>query len=269
MHQNTIKKEASISGIGLHSGKIVNLKLRPADADFGVVFVRTDLPSRPRLKAGLERVTSTVRGTNLGDVGTVEHLLSALYALSISNIIVEIDGPEPPALDGSAKPYCALILKAGIAPQRSKLGTLIVKKPIVISEEGKSIIAVPADRFTVSFMINYPNGFIGSQFYSTVVGPKAYVRDIAPARTYGFMEELDALKKQGLALGAGPDNAVAMDANGYLTKLRFKDELVRHKILDLIGDVSLLGKEIRAHIIGVRSGHDMNIRLARKLKEVG
>jgi len=265
MLHHTIKKEITISGIGLHTGKNVNIRLKPAGIDSGITFIRTDLPGHQKTKANLSNVTNTVRGTNLGGINTVEHLLSALYALSITNLEIEIDGPEPPALDGSSKQYCELIMKAGIREQSSEMKSIKIKEPVFVAEEGKCLIAVPSDRFTVSFMINYPSGFIGTQFYNFELNSGKYVKDIAPARTYGFIDELEALKKQGLALGANEKNAIAIGKEGYITQLRFKDELVRHKILDLIGDLSLLGAEIKAHIIGVRSGHGLNTKLAKKL----
>ena len=275
MLQHTIRKEISVSGIGLHAGKDVNINLRPAGIDSGIVFIRTDLTNCPRIKAELKNVSTSVRGTNLsafakapadrGEVHTVEHILSALYALSITNLYVEIDGTELPALDGSSKQYCELITRAGIIDQTSEVKCITVNEPIFVAEDGKCLIAVPSDRFTVSFMINYPLGFIGTQFYKFELQSNKYVKEIAPARTYGFMDELEAIKKQGLALGASVNNAVAIGKEGYLTQLRFKDELVRHKILDLIGDLSLLGAEIKAHIIGIRSGHGLNIKFAKKL----
>jgi len=265
MLQHTIRKEISVSGIGLHTGKDVNINLKPAGIDSGIVFIRTDLPGHSRTKAELKNVSTSVRGTNLGGINTVEHVLSALYALSITNLYVEIDGPEPPALDGSSKQFCELIAKAGITDQSSEAKCIKLSEPLFVAEDGKCLIAVPSDRFTASFMINYPSGFIGTQFYKFELQSNKYVKEIAPARTYGFMDELEALKKQGLALGANGKNAVAIGKEGYLTQLRFKDELVRHKILDLIGDLSLLGAEIKAHIIGIRSGHGLNIKFAKKL----
>jgi len=256
----------------MHSGKKVSIKFKPAKENTGIVFIRTDMPGSPKTEANLNNISSTARGTNLGKINTVEHVLSALYALSITNLYVELDGPEPPALDGSSKQYCELIVKAGIIEQDLEIKCIEVKEPVFTAEEGKCLIAVPSDRFIISFMINYPLGFIGTQFYKFELsracrqaGGKKYMSDIAPARTYGFLDEVGSLKRQGLALGASEKNAVAIAKDGYLTKLRFNDELVRHKILDLIGDMSLLGAEIKAHIIGIRSGHDLNIKFARTL----
>jgi len=269
MLQHTIKKQISISGIGLHSGKNVHVTFKPGGVGSGIEFVRTDLPGHPGIKANLRNVSSTVRGTNLGEVHTVEHILSALHALSITNLYVELDGPEPPSLDGSSKLYCDLIMKSGISAQGSNAKSIKIKEPVIVMESGKCLVALPSDRFLVSFMINYPVDFIGTQFCEFELSGKKYLSEIAPARTYGFISEVEALKKRGLALGASPECAVAIGKDGYLTKLRFEDELVRHKILDLIGDLALLQAEIKAHIVCIRSGHDMNIKLAKKIEEVG
>jgi UDP-3-O-acyl N-acetylglucosamine deacetylase len=265
LKQHTISKETSISGIGLHTGKAVQINFKPAGVDAGITFVRSDLPGRPRIKADITNVSGAVRGTNLGDVHTVEHVLSALYALSITNVEIELNGAEPPSLDGSSKPYCDLIIKAGIADQKTEAECIEVKEVIFLAEEGKSLIAVPSDRFEVSYMINYPMDFIGTQLYKFRFSDRGYVKEIAPARTYGFIDEVEALKGRGLAMGANPENAVAIGKDGYRTELRFRDELVRHKILDLIGDLSLTGARIKAHIIGIRSGHALNIKFAGKL----
>jgi UDP-3-O-[3-hydroxymyristoyl] N-acetylglucosamine deacetylase len=265
MKQHTLKRETSISGIGLHTGKEVTIRIKPAGANAGITFIRADRKGKPRIKAELDNVTSTVRGTNLGGIFTVEHLLSALYSTSVNNAEIEITGSEPPALDGSSLGFCRLIKKAGIAAQRADMRRINLTGPISVGEEGKCIIAVPSDRFIISFMLNYPSDFIGSQFYRFQFGPKDYLKDIAPARTYGFLSEVSGLKRSGLAKGASRENAVVIGVDRYLTKLRFKDELVRHKILDLIGDLSLLGADIKAHIICIRSGHDLNIKLAKKI----
>jgi UDP-3-O-[3-hydroxymyristoyl] N-acetylglucosamine deacetylase len=263
--QHTIRETVSISGTALHSGKKASVIFKPSRVNSGIIFVRGDLPGHPRVKADLKNVSSTDRGTNLGNIHTVEHILSALYALSVTNLEIELSGAEPPVLDGSSKPYCDLIKRAGIAPQGSKVKRIDITKPVFVFSDGKSVIALPSDRFTVSFMINYPIDFIGTQFYKFDFSGKKYAREIAPARTYGFMDEVISLKRQGLAFGASRKNAVAIGKDGYLTSLRFKDELVRHKILDLIGDLSLLGAQIKGHIIGIRSGHDLNIKFAKKL----
>jgi UDP-3-O-[3-hydroxymyristoyl] N-acetylglucosamine deacetylase len=267
--QSSVKNETIVSGIGLHSGKKATLKFKPAHENTGIVFVRTDLPGKPRITANLKNISGTDRGTNLGDVQTVEHVLSALYAHSISNIEVELDASEPPATDGSAKIFYEALKSAGKIRQKGERRSIKIASPIVLREGDKCLMAIPGDRFTVSFMINYPVSFIGDQYKRFEFGRDDYAKEIAPARTYGFMSELKALKEQGLALGASEENAVAIGDTSYLTPLRFHDELVRHKILDLIGDFSLLQCEIHAHVISIRGGHAMNIKMARIFKEVG
>jgi UDP-3-O-acyl N-acetylglucosamine deacetylase len=269
MKQNTIKNSIAINGIGLHTGKEASIKFNPSAPSTGITFIRTDLSGHPKIMADLENITSTVRGTNLGNIHTVEHVLSALYALSITNIEIELDSPEPPALDGSAKGYCELFKKAGIFKQNGDFPVIKLRAPLVIRDNEKAIIAIPDNSFKITFMINYAVPFIGTQVLQFKFDENRYLKEIAPARTYGFMNELEALKSKGLALGASTENAVAIDNNGYVNEPRFHDELVRHKALDLIGDLSLMGAEIKAHIICIRSGHAMNIAFAKKLKEVG
>jgi len=265
MKQGTIKNQVSVSGIGLHSGINSTITFKPAETDSGIRFIRTDLAGRPEIKADLNNVSNTERGTKLGNIYTVEHVLSALYGLSITNVTIELDGMEPPALDGSSKPFCELLLRSGLLKQGQEMKVIKLKEPVVLIENNKSIIAMPSDRFRISFMIDYPVVFIGSQYLRIELNEQTYLKEIAPARTYGFTAELDSLKQKGLALGANVTNAIAIGNDGYLNNLRFKNELVRHKMLDLIGDLSLTGKEIRAHIIGIRSSHEMNIKLAKML----
>jgi len=265
MFQNTIKKEVSISGIGLHTGKEVSIRFKPAEIGTGIVFVRIDKPGRPRVKANLNNVSSTERGTSLGKVYTVEHVLSALHALSVTNCEIELDGPEPPAIDGSSREYCNLMKRAGVISQNADLKKINLRSPVIVRDKDGCVVALPSDRLVVSFMINYPFDFIGSQFYRFDLNSKKYIKWIAPARTYGFLSEVPTLRRRRLAGGASFKNTVVLGKDHYLTKLRFKDELVRHKILDLIGDLSLLGAEINAHIICIKSGHKLNIKLAKLL----
>lgn len=269
MKQHSIKRPVTIAGIGLHTGKASKMTFKYAEAGSGINFIRTDLEGRPKVMASLENVSGTARGTNLGIVNTVEHVLSALYAMSVTNLNIEMDGPEPPAADGSSMGLVALIRSAGLVEQGPMKRTIRVKEPLVVFGKDSAITALPHNGLTVSFMINYPSDFIGSQFYRFENSEKGYEREIAPARTFGFLSELDELKSKGLALGASAKNAIVIGDKGYNTPLRFPDELVRHKILDLIGDISILNSDIRAHIICVRSGHELNIELAKKLKEVG
>jgi len=245
----------------------------PAAENTGIIFIRADIKGRPKIKASLENVKSTSRGTNLSNGGaavcTVEHILSALYALSITNLEIELDSEELPALDGSSKPYCDLLISSGVARQKQNTKTIEIKEPVIAMDGGKCIIGLPSNRFAAGFMINYPVNFIGTQFFGIDISPEGYLKDIAQARTYGFIDELETLKNKGLAAGATKDNAVAIGKEGYLSELRYGDELVRHKVLDMIGDISLAGAQIKGRIIGIRAGHELNIKFAKMLKEVG
>ena len=274
MNERTLNREISFNGVGLHSGKAVSMRFIPAKPGSGIVFVRTDLVGRSIVKADIASVTSTARGTGLGDiVNTVEHVLSALNAFSVTNLEIELNAPEVPAFDGGASAICESIRSAGPIDQKVPLRALSLSEPVVVWDGDACAAALPHDRFAVGFMINYPVPFIGAQYYSLDVAPASFEREIAPARTYGFTSELDELKQKGLALGAGTDNAVAIGPTGYLNGLRFHNELVRHKILDMIGDLSLLRCEMKARILGIRSGHALNVALAKKLaahiKEAG
>lgn len=273
MFQKTLKRPVELRGVALHSGMNVMVRILPAGVGSGITMVRTDIKGTPSIKASINNVIDTKRGTNLGSrkakILTVEHLLSAFAGTGITNAIVEINGPEPPVLDGSSIEYVRAIKKAGIRVQAANVKTIRICKPLMISAERARIIALPSDRFVVSFMINYPGTFIGSQvhIYDSMAG--RYGTDIAPARTYGFMHEVENLRKAGLIKGATKKNAIAITSKGYSVKLRFKDELVRHKILDLIGDISLTGAYVYAHIIAMRSGHDLNVKLAKELIKIG
>ncbi|MFC1559709.1 UDP-3-O-acyl-N-acetylglucosamine deacetylase [Candidatus Margulisiibacteriota bacterium] len=273
MFQKTLKKEVIFKGIALHSGKKVLLKMLPASAGVGISFVRVDIKGSPVIKASLFNISDIKRSTNLGfgkaKILTIEHVLSALSGVGITNVRIELDGPEPPILDGSAKGYVQAIKKAGIKKLGRKLRIINVKRPLILNSKGSQIAVLPSDRFKVSFMINYPGTFIGSQVFTFDSKTGSYESEIAPARTYGFMNEVKHLRKAGLIKGATLKNTIAITNKGYSTGLRFKDELVRHKILDLIGDLSLTGHYVRAHVIGIRSGHELNIKMAKKLMNLG
>ena len=270
MFQKTIKNEVILSGIALHSGKKVSAKIIPAGVNCGISFTRADIKGRPTIKASVNNVSSTKRGTNLGTgkakILTIEHLLSAFSGIGITNAKIELSGPELPIIDGSSREYVrALIKKAGIKKQSRKIKVIKLKDPVIVGSGNSQIMAFPSDRFVISFMINYPGAFIGSQTYVFDSKSGTYEKEIAPARTYGFMHEVKALKEAGLIKGATLNNAIGITKCGYSTKLRFKNELVRHKILDLIGDLALTGCYIQGHIVGIGSGHELNVELAKKL----
>jgi UDP-3-O-acyl N-acetylglucosamine deacetylase len=271
MKRRTIKKRVELSGTALHSGAVSKMTFLPAECGRGIVFVRADLPSRPEIPALAENVSDTTRGTTLG-VGqagaqVVEHVLAAISALGISDIIIEMYAGEPPAMDGSALPFFKALKDAGAVDLKEENQPLAIQKEVTLQDGDSVIRACPSDRFSIGFMINFPGTPIGAQEFSLEVSGASFEKEIAPARTFGFIEEIEELKKNGLALGASPDNALAVSKKGYVNKPRFKDEAVRHKILDLIGDLALVGRPIAATITAERSGHKLNTKFARMLRE--
>ncbi|OGC36763.1 UDP-3-O-[3-hydroxymyristoyl] N-acetylglucosamine deacetylase [candidate division WOR-1 bacterium RIFOXYB2_FULL_48_7] len=253
--QQTIKTSIQLSGIGIHSGQPVSLIIVPAKEGHGIVFEK----DRHRIPATINQLVATERGSTLKGLAVVEHLLSAVAGLGIDNLLVKVAGDELPILDGSARDYVAALLKAGLVQQTAPKKYFILKKPLVAGP----LEARPYDGFRVHFVVNFP--VIGEQ--SLTFDPKTqdYATEIAPARTFGYLEEYEALKTRGLALGASLDNALVLDKNGYVNQPRFSDELVRHKILDLIGDLALLGRPVQAEIFADKSGHQANAELARRI----
>ena len=255
--QKTIAREFALQGIGLHSGEACLARFRPADIDCGIFFVFDG----KKIPANVSSVTGTKRGTSLSGLHVVEHILAAACGLGISNLEISLSSPEPPILDGSALPFLIGLKNAGIVEQDKARPAILITKPISIKDGEASINVLPYNGFKVNFMIEFP--YIGRQEY-------AYTGDfeaqIAPARTFGLMDELDQLKKQGLARGASFENSLAIGQNGYLNPPRFPNEPVRHKVLDLIGDLSLVGCSILGEVIAIKSGHKLNIELARRLQ---
>lgn len=271
MHcQTTIAARVDYSGIGLHSGKEVTISLNPASAGEGIVFSRTDLDESPRVAAKAANVTHTLRATTLecgrAKVFTAEHLLAALAAMGIDNCLVEISAAEPPVADGSALPFVQIIEKAGVCRLKEKKETIIINQAVYARDSDKFIAVLPYDGFRVTFTSVNPNPAIGVQFGDYEITPEVFIKEIAPARTIGFMHEIEALQAQGLALGGNLSNAIVYDGEKILTPLRFQDELVRHKILDVIGDLSLAG-HLKGHVVAVKSNHGLNTALARQITE--
>lgn len=269
--QTTIIKSVTYTGIGLHSGKEVTLTLHPAAADTGITFVRVDLKGSPSVEAKIANVTNTMRATTLENgeakVFTVEHLLSALSAMGVDNCRVEMNAAEPPVADGSALPFVRLIEAAGIIELPGTVRCLtIVKEALAVRMPDKFITVLPYDGLRVTFTSTNPHPLLGVQFGDYEIDRETFIREIAPARTIGFMHEVEALQAQGLALGGSLDNVVVYDEEKVLTPPRFADELVRHKILDIIGDLSLTGF-VRGHVIAVKSSHALNTALAKKIVE--
>lgn len=268
--QVTLKNEAHYEGIGLHSGKTVSVTLKPGKVDSGIIFRRTDIAGSPLIRASAKNVTATARATTIEENGvkvfTIEHIMSALSGAKIDNCEILLDSEEPPVADGSSKTYFELIKKAGIVEQDALRKELAIDRVYRIDDIGKFIIALPYDGFRVSFTSVNPHPLIGVQFENFEITDGIYEKEIAPARTIAYEKEVEALQKMGLGLGGNLENVIVYNDEGWLNELRYKDELVRHKILDIIGDLKLAGN-IRGHIIAVASGHALNTRLAKMIEE--
>lgn len=261
--QNTIKERFTLEGIGVHTGTQSKISVLPAEPNSGIVFRRDGV----NIPAVAENVKETKHGVTLAreakEVRTCEHLLSALYGVRIDNAIIEVEGEEIPALDGSSLPITKLMKPKTQNSRKMEIG---LRAPIFIEAEGASVFAVPDERFKVTFIIKYPYSGISTQYKSFTITPEVYLSEIAPARTYTFMEWVDELKARGLIRGGSLENAVVIGPNGPINRLRFKDEQVRHKILDLIGDLALLGTRFKGWVFGIKSGHTLNIELVRRIK---
>ena len=267
-YQNTIAKAVTYTGIGLHSGLEVCITLKPAPVDTGIVFIRVDLEGKPQIAATSDNVTSTIRATTIGNeevkVFTIEHLLSALHALCIDNCFIEINAEEPPVADGSSLIFFELIQSVGVSAQTKSREEIIIDKVYRIDDGERFIMILPYDGFRVSFTSLNPHKLIGIQYGDYDMEQETYYKEIAPARTIAYEAEIDALKKMGLGLGGTFENVIVYNDEGWLNKLRFEDELVRHKILDVVGDLRLAGI-VRGHVIAVKSGHELNAQLAKKI----
>jgi len=270
MKQRTILRESSVSGKSLHTGEDVTLTLKPAPEDAGIVFRRTDLYGKPEIRADVGLVTELVRSTTLSSghakVHTVEHILSALSGCGIDNAIIEMGASEPPILDGSAKHFVNLIQKAEPIEQMKERKVFALKEPISITDGNRSIIALPSDTLKITCTSSDDRG-IHTQHLTLEIDPEVYMAQIAPARTFTIYEDIEELLKLGKIQGGSLDSAIVIKGDKILSKepLRFKDEFVRHKILDIIGDISLLGCSLKAHIVAVRPGHALNAGLTREL----
>ena len=268
--QRTLKMEISYTGIGLHSGREVHATLKPAPEDTGIVFVRTDLPGAPQIHAKAENVTSTLRATTVEEDGhtvfTIEHLMSAFHAHRIDNAYVELDSEEPPVADGASLVFFELMAKAGIAEQAKDRKEIVIDKVYRIDDEktGRFVMVLPYDGFRVSFTSLNPHKLIGVQYEDFHIDEAVYHKEIALARTIAYEKEIQALREMGLGLGGSLENVIVYNDEGWLNPLHFEDELVRHKILDVIGDLRLAGI-IRGHVIAAASGHALNTQLAKKI----
>ncbi len=274
--QKTIAREVSFTGRGLHSGAESTLVFKPAPVNHGIRFTRVDLPDRPVILADIRNTpegTDSLRRTTLrvgdAEVSTVEHVLAALTGLGIDNALIEINTLEPAEPDGSSQPFVQVLRSAGVVEQDAPKRYFKVTRPIRFCQNGVELVALPHDGFRISFTIEYEHPVVGTQYASFDIDEKTFESEIAPARTFSLIEEVDELRKTGLIKGGSLENAVVVSSERILNKepLRFKNEFVRHKILDLVGDLSLLGMPIRGHIISVKSGHATNVKLVRKMRE--
>lgn len=268
-NQHTIGKDVTYKGLGLHSGIPVTMTMHPAAPGTGIIFKRSDLPGGPEVPAQSRYITNTLRATTLekgeAKVFTVEHVLSALYALQIDNCVIEMDSPEPPVGDGSAKTFCDMVEEAGIETQDEMIPILTLDTSAAVYEDNKFITALPYDGLRITFTSINPHPLLGTQMRDVVIDHDSYMKEIAPARTIGFTWELEAMRKMGLGKGGTLENAVVYSETECLSQLRFPDELVRHKILDILGDISLVGP-LHAHIIAVLGSHKLNAELSEKLQ---
>ncbi len=298
--QRTIAKPVTVQGVGLHTGNPSTMTFVPAPANTGIWFRRVDLDGKPEIKADIDHVVDISRGTTIGNgelrIHTVEHVLAALAGMMIDNVIVELDANEPPVMDGSALPFVQAIKEAGIVEQDSPRDYFVIEKTISYSDEkrGIDIVVFPSDEFRITFMVDYKNPALGTQYTSMYSLQDEFETEFAPARTFCFLHEVETLIQQGLIKGGNLDNAIVIidrqvnedeidhlkellglsgdvkvGTSGILNDkpLRFKNEPVRHKALDLIGDLALLGVPLKAHIIAARSGHAANVELVRMLKK--
>lgn len=264
LFQRTVAKPVSFSGTGMHSGQQINLTVKPADTNHGIKFVRTDLPDRPSISAHFNKVVDTGRATVIGSdgfiVSTVEHLMACFAGLSIDNALVTLDGYEVPMMDGSAGPFTAKLMDAGIVDQKAPRCFFMVNTPIEYREDDRSVCVYPAETFKISYRIAFDHPLLREQTYALTLTDEAFAHEIASARTFGFLHEAEYLKRYGFAKGGSMENAIIIDQNSILNPegLRYPDEFVRHKILDCVGDFSLLGMPLLGHVVANKAGHKFN-----------
>lgn len=270
--QNTINEPVFFSGIGIHTGNQVDLRFCPAKENTGIVFKRIDLPSQPVIPARLEYVQNTARSTTIGinevQIHTVEHVLAAIKAFRIDNLIIEISNIEPPVGNGSSDVFVDMIEQVGIQEQMATVPIVQIAKPVYWSDPHIHLVALPHDSYKISYTLSYPKpAILSAQYFSFSLTPETFKKEIAPCRTFSLYDEISMLMDRGLIKGGSLDNAVVIKEDAVLSKggLYFSNEMARHKILDLIGDLSLIGIDFHAHIIAVRAGHASNFAFGKNL----
>ncbi|MBE3138414.1 MAG: UDP-3-O-acyl-N-acetylglucosamine deacetylase [Actinobacteria bacterium] len=272
MHlQRTLKKEISCSSIGLHTGRKVNMKIKPAPVDTGVIFIRKDLSNTEPIHADFNKVSDTTLATSLGSngvtVATVEHILSAFSGMGVDNAIIELDSFEVPIMDGSSLPFVNLLKEVGTNVQEKNKKLLVIKKPVSVKEGDGSAALLPAEEFKITYEIDFQHAAIGKQSYSVTFSDEKYEKEICASRTFGFLRDVEYLQAKGLGLGGSLENVIILDDQKIINKegLRSPDEFVKHKILDAIGDLFLLGMPIIGHFVAYKSGHRLNNLLLKEL----
>ena len=271
-YRQTVAGQVSLEGIGLHSGEKIAMKLMPAEPGSGVVFVRADLGG-VRIPADLKHAGPSFYATVLRkdghSVNTIEHLMAAVYSLRVDDLLVELDGVEVPIMDGSSRPFVELLNQAGLKQSDQLRDYIHITRPVTVSHEDKKISVYPCREYRVTYAIDFDHPLLGYQeLTASLWNTDDFYRKLSPARTFTFEKDVEALRRNGLARGGSLDNAVVLGKDRILNpKLRFQDEFVRHKMLDLTGDLSLLQHPIRGHVIAYRAGHDLHARLARKIHE--
>lgn len=269
--QKTIRKSVQVEGIGIHSGKPSNLRFKPAPANTGVYFIRADLPNKPFLKVSALNVQAVSYQTTLGgpffSVATIEHCVSALSALRLDNVYIELDGPEIPICDGSAKYFLKALVQAEIIELDEPRKYCYITKPISYSEGDKSAYILPYHGLHLTLTIDFPHSLIGTQKIDLEINEQTFARDIANARTFGFLKDVESLKAAGLALGGSLDNCIVLDDSAIVNPegLRFPDEFVRHKVLDALGDLVTLEMPLMGHVVLHKAGHDIMNKLIKKI----
>jgi len=271
--QRTLREEIGCTGIGLHSGEMIRINIKPASCNTGIRFVRTDMPSQPAIDACFSNVSDTTLATSIGvngcRVSTVEHLMAAFYGLGIDNAVVEIDGPEVPIMDGSSAPFVFLVKSAGIREQKDPKRFIVIKKSFKVDDGNRSISVYPSRELKISYTIDFQHPLLRNQEFELHFSGGDFVREISKARTFGFLKDVQALKANGLARGGSLDNAVVIDDFRIINEdgLRFKDEFVRHKVLDFIGDLSLVQAPVIGHFVVKKSGHFLNQQMLTSLMQ--
>lgn len=270
LRQRTVASEISCTGIGLHSGKKVKLTIEPTPPNSGITFERVDISPCSIVKASFDNVIATNMATTIGfngySVSTVEHIMAAFFGMGIDNALVQIDGEEVPIMDGSSAPFVFLLKNAGVTVQNSNKKFLVVRKPVKVEDGNRSVHLYPSNELKITYKIDFNHPLIKDQAYELSFSQSSFIQEISRARTFGFLKDVETLQNNGLAQGGSLDNAIVVDEFRVLNEdgLRYKDEFVRHKILDFLGDLAIIGHIPIGHFVVERSGHTLNQQLLRK-----